>query len=193
MNFSLFSLVHDYLHSLVQAVKRHLRQWTRPDNHDLVLNSALDLTRSKSELLLENKLLRQQLIVLKRQAKRPALTWCDRTLLVLLASKLPHWKTALVIVQPDTVLHWHRDLFGWVWRRKSKPRRRDRLPLTDDIVALIKRMARDNRTWGAERIRGELLKLGVKVAKSSIQKHIYEVRKLGPPKQTMGKLPAEPC
>jgi hypothetical protein len=71
--------VRDYLHSLVQAVKRHLRQWTRPDNHDLVLNSALDLTRSKPELLLEDKLLRQQLIVLKRQAKRPALTWDDLT------------------------------------------------------------------------------------------------------------------
>jgi putative transposase len=82
------------------------------------------------------------------------------------------------------VLHWHRDLFHWVWRRKSRPRRRGRLPLTDDIVALIKRVARDNRTWGAEQIRGELLKLGVKVAKSTIQKYIYKVRKLGAPKQT---------
>ena len=79
MNFSLFSLVHDCVHSLVQAVKRHFRQWTRPDNHDLVLNSVPDLTRSKSELLLEDKLLRQQLIVLKRQAKRTALTWDDLT------------------------------------------------------------------------------------------------------------------
>jgi hypothetical protein len=64
MNFPLFSLVHDYLHSLVQAVKRHLRQWTRPDNHDLVLNSVPDLPHSKSELLIENVLLCQQLIVL---------------------------------------------------------------------------------------------------------------------------------
>jgi hypothetical protein len=79
MNTPLFSLVHDWLPSLVQDVKRHLRQWTRPDNHDLVLNSAQDLTRSKPELLLENRLLRQQLIVLKRQAKRPALTWDDLT------------------------------------------------------------------------------------------------------------------
>jgi hypothetical protein len=77
MNLPLFSLARDYLHSLVQAVKRHLRQWTRPDNHDLVLNSALDLTRRKSELPLENLLLHQQLIVLKQQAKRPALTWDD--------------------------------------------------------------------------------------------------------------------
>jgi hypothetical protein len=60
----------------------------RPDNHHLVLNSALDLTRSKSELLLENMLLRQQLIVLKRQAKRPALTWRDRTLFVFVIIEL---------------------------------------------------------------------------------------------------------
>jgi hypothetical protein len=79
MNFTRFSLAHDYLHSLVQAVKCHPRQGTRPDNHDLVLNSAPDLTRSKSELPLENLLLRQQLIVLKQQAKRPALAWCDLT------------------------------------------------------------------------------------------------------------------
>jgi putative transposase len=170
MSYSPFSFVRKSIVSLYQAAKRHLRQWTKPDNHALVLNAASDLTRSKPELVLENMLLRQQLIVLQRQAKRPALTWRDRTLFVLLASKLPTWKQALVIVQPDTVLRWHLDLFRWVWRRKSRPRRRGRLRLTDDIVALIKRMARDNRTWGAERIRAELLKLGVQVSKSTIQK-----------------------
>jgi hypothetical protein len=66
-------------------------------------------------------LLRQQLILLKRQVKRPALSWRDRMLLVLLASKLPTWKQVLVIVQPETVLRWHRDLFRRVWRRKSRP------------------------------------------------------------------------
>jgi hypothetical protein len=79
MNIPLFSLAHSCLPFLVQAVKRHLPQWTGPDKPDLVLNSAQDLTRSKSELLWENVLLRQQLIVLKRQAKRPALTWDDLT------------------------------------------------------------------------------------------------------------------
>jgi putative transposase len=185
MNFPLFSLARDHMHSLSQVVKQRLRQWTRPGNHALVLNGAMDLTRSKSELALENMLLRQQLIVLQRKAKRPALTWRDRTLFVLLASKLPHWKEALVIVQPDTVLRWHRDLFRWVWRRKSRRKqKRGRQPLTNDIVALIKRMARDNRTWGTERIRGELLKLGVQVSKSTIQKYVWEVRKPGSPKQT---------
>jgi putative transposase len=94
-------------------------------------------------------------------------------------------EAALVIVQPDTVLRWHRELFRWVWRRKPRPKRRSgRQPLSDDIVALIKRMARNNRTWGAERIRGELLKLGIRVSKSTIQKYIHDTRKPGAPKQT---------
>jgi hypothetical protein len=120
MNLPLFSFVRHSIDPLVQAIKQRLRQWTKPDNHTLVLNAALDLTRSKSELMLENALLRQQLIVLQRQAKRPALTWRDRTVMVLLASKLRSWKDALMIVQPDTLLRWHRDLFRRVWRRKSK-------------------------------------------------------------------------
>jgi len=144
----------------------------------------LDLTRSKPELVLENALLRQQLIVLKRQIKRPKLTWRDRALFVLLASKLRTWKNALVIVQPDTVLRWHRELFRWVWKRRSRSKgKRGRPPLTDEVVALIKQMAKENRTWGAERIRGELLKLRLRVSKSAIQKYIEEVRKSHPAKQ----------
>ena len=184
MNSSPLSIVRQSIESICQVAKQRLRRWTKPYNHDPVLNAAMDLTRTKSELLLENMLLRQQLIVLKRQAKRPTLTWRDRTLFVLLASRLRTWKQALVIVQPETVLRWHRDLFRWIWKRKSRPRRRGKPPLTDDIVSLIKQMAKENRSWGAERIRGELLKLGVQVSKSTVQKHIYEVRKLGTPKQT---------
>ena len=184
MYFSPFAFVRQSIDSLCQAARQRLRRWTKPDNHALSLNAALDLTRSKSELLLENMLLRQQLIVLKRQVKRPALTWRDRTLFVLLASKLPTWKEALVIVQPETVLRWHRELFRWVWRRKSRPRKRGRPPLSGDIVDLIKQMAQENLSWGAERIRGELMKLGLLVSKSTIQKYIYNVRKPGSPRQT---------
>jgi hypothetical protein len=141
------------------------------------LSTILAVTRSKSELVLENALLRQQLIVLKRQIKRPELTWRDRALFVLLASKLRTWKNALVIVQPDTVLRWHRELFRRVWKRRSRSRGKPgRPPLTDKVVALIKRLARENRGWGAERIRGELLKLGIQVSKSTIQKYIHQVR-----------------
>ena len=65
------SFLHSHIVSLCQAVKQRLRQWTRPDNHTLILNTALDLTRSKPELVLENALLRQQLIILQRQTKGP--------------------------------------------------------------------------------------------------------------------------
>jgi putative transposase len=183
MSFSSLSFVRQSIDSLCQAAKQCLRRWAKPDSRGLVLSAAMDLTRSKPELVLENMLLRQQLIVLKRQVKRPALSWRDRTLFVLLASKLSTWKQALVIVQPETVLRWHRELFRWVWRRKSSPRRRGKPALTDDIVALIKQMAEENRSWGAERIRGELLKLGLRVSKSTIQKYIYEIRKPGAPRQ----------
>jgi hypothetical protein len=139
----------------------------------LALNTVLDLTRSKSELVLENALLRQQLIVLQRQTKRPKLTWKDRSLIVLLSSKLRAWKDALIIVQPDTVLRWHRELFKRFWERKSKPKQKQgRPPLADNLVALIKRIAKENLTWGAERIRGELLKLGIRISKSTIQKYM---------------------
>ncbi len=127
--------------------------------------------------MLENVLLRQQLIVLRRQTKRPALSWRDRALFVLLASWLRTWKQALLIVQPDTLLRWHRELFRRFWKRKSKSERKPgRPPLTSDLVALIRRLARENLIWGAERIRGELLKLRVKVSKSTIQKYIRAVR-----------------
>jgi transposase InsO family protein len=101
-----------------------------------------------------------------------------------LASKLPTWKQALLIVQPEAVLRWHRELFRWAWRRKSRPGKRGKPPLSDDVVALIKQMAEENRTWGAERIRGELMKLGLRVSKSTVQKYIYDVREPGSPRQT---------
>ncbi len=144
------------------------------------LETARDLLRSKTELVVENALLRQQVIVLKWGVKQPKLTGRDRWLMVLLASKLPHWKQALLIIQPATLLRWHRELFKWVWRRKSQ-HRGGKPPLSAEIIALIRQMATENRLWGAKRIRGELLKLGLHVSKSSIQKYIDQVR---PPRCT---------
>jgi len=179
------SLIRRCLNALASNVSQRLRRWTKPDNQSLALNAILDLTRSKSELVLENALLRQQLIVLQRHAKRPTLTWRDRALFVFFASKLPTWKTALMIIQPDTLLRWHRDLFRFVWRRKSKRKGKvGRAPLAEGTIRLIKAMAQANQTWGAERIRGELLKLGIKVAKSTIQRYINQVREPLSTKQT---------
>ncbi len=127
-----------------------------------------DLARTKRQLIAENALLRQQLLVLRRSAKRPAVTPADRALLVLLAGRIHAWRQALLIVQPETLLRWHRQGFRSFWRRKSRPGP-GRPPLSADTVALIRELASDNPLWGAERIRGELSKLGIGVAKRTIQ------------------------
>ena len=167
----------------VQWLNQKLQQWSRPTTGIAVLESVTDLMRPKSELVLENALLRQQVIVLQRQVKRPKITNIDRRLLVLLSSRLQAWRSALLVVKPETLLQWHRDLFKLVWRRKStvmlgRPR------LAPDVIALIKQMAKDNPLWGSERIRGELLKLNLHVAKRTIQKYLRQVRPRRPSTQT---------
>jgi putative transposase len=126
------------------------------------------VVRSRAQLLAENALLRQQLLVLRRSVKRPAVTWADRALLVLLAGRVRAWRQALLLVQPATLLRWHRAGFRSCWRRKSRPGP-GRPPLDTETVALIRRLAADNPRWGAERIRGALGKLGLRVAKRTIQ------------------------
>ena len=89
-----------------------------------------------------------------------------------------------MIVQPENVLRWHLDLSRLVWRRKSRPRRRGKPQLIGGIVSLIRKIAKENRYWGGERIRGELLELGVQVSKSTVQKCTYKARKPCTRKQT---------
>ena len=88
----------------LQLLHSHFVAWTTPNTTPLLLGTLTDLARSKSELVAENALLRQQLIILRRQVKRPACTKTDRMLLVLLARMVRTWKQALLIVQPETRL-----------------------------------------------------------------------------------------
>ncbi len=97
-----------------------IRHWTKPATPALVSGALSDLPRSRADLVVENALLRQQLIVLKRQIKRPRPTVPDRFCLVLLAHFTKFWKQSLHIVQLDTLLRWHRELFRDDWRRKSQ-------------------------------------------------------------------------
>jgi putative transposase len=147
----------------LQSLHHRFLAWTTPDTTSLLLGTLTDQARSKSQLVVENALLRQQLIILRRQVKRPACTTTDRMLLILLARIVRSWKQALVIVQPETLLRGPRQGFKLYWKYKSRaisatPK------ISTETVALIKEMARDNRLWGAERIRGELLKVGIHVA-----------------------------
>jgi hypothetical protein len=91
------------LDGCLHALSSRLTRWTKPLMASLPLATLADLGRSKSELVAENALLRQQLIILKRQVKRPPITWTDRILLVLLARVVRTWQQALFIVQPDTL------------------------------------------------------------------------------------------
>jgi putative transposase len=167
----------------LDALSSHFTRWTKPLRASLPLATLTDLGRSKSELIAENALLRQQLVILKRQVKRPSITRTDRILLVLLARVVRTWQQALLIVQPDTLLRWHRELFRKYWKRKSKTA--SHTPkVAAATIASIREMAKDNRLWGAERIRGELLKLGIHVCKRTIQKYMRTVRTQQPRGQT---------
>jgi len=107
--------------------------------------------------------------------KRPLLTHRDRIRLILLARCTRLWKQALHIVQPDTLLRWNRELFRFYWRLKSKSKQ-NKPKIPPETIALIRKMANENHLWGAERIRGELLKLGIRVCKRTIQKYLPKVR-----------------
>lgn len=158
-----------------QALFRAVRHWTRPvrPRAGVTIGALLDLRRSKAELVAENALLRHQLAILSRKTRRPKLTAKDRFLTVLLARLLPNWRDALHIVKPGTVIGWHRRLFKLYWRRKSRSMRRC---LPQGTTALIRRIALENRNWGAEKIRGELLKLGIRVSKRTIQRIMWTAR-----------------
>src|SRR5437773_3550313 len=167
----------------VKVLRARFLQWTKPLTSSLPLETLADLTRSKPELIAENALLRQQLIILKRQVKRPRCTKTDRLLLVFLARMIRAWKQALFLVQPETLLRWHRELFRLYWKRKTKTCVR-KPKLSPETIALIKDMAANNRLWGAERIRGELLKMDIRVSKRTIQKYMKHVQRKRPRGQT---------
>ncbi len=179
----LLTLLFQLLQYLISRLESAFLFLTQPAHSSLVLSTATDLTRRRSELIAENALLRQQLIILSGQTKKPRFTRSDRLWLVLLASRVQHWKSSLLILQPDTLLRWHRQGFRLFWKFKSR-NRGGRPALSADIINLIRHMARNNRLWGAERIRGELLKLHIQVATATIQKYMRTMRPPRTPGQT---------
>ena len=128
--------------------------------------------RTQAQLEAEVTLLRHQLNVLRRQApSKPRLTGADRLLLVWLWRLFPSLRSAITIVQPDTVLRWHRSGFRLYWRWKSRSRSgRPRVPV--EVRSLIRLLSMENPLWGAPRIHGELLKLGIEVAQSTVAKYM---------------------
>jgi hypothetical protein len=135
----------------------------------------------RARLEAENLILRQQLIVYARQRPKRLRLWnFDRLLLVWLYRLYPSLLDAIVIVQPETVIRWHRRGFRAYWHWKS--RRIGGRPRVDaEVRALIRRMNRENPLWGAPRIHGELLMLGIEVAESTVSRYMVQRRR--PPSQ----------
>jgi transposase InsO family protein len=138
----------------------------------LVLHIVVSPFKTKARLEAEIIMLRHQLNVLRRRvAPRPRLAVADRLLFVWLYRLFPSVLNAIAIVQPETIVRWHRAGFRRYWRWKSRARGgRPKVPM--EIQRLIREMSLANRLWGAPRIHGELLKLGIEVAQSTVAKYM---------------------
>jgi transposase InsO family protein len=140
-----------------------------------------DLFKSRSRLEAENLFLRQLAIALRRAPPRFRLRGGDRVLLIWMTRLWPSLIGAVQVVQPETILRWHRAGFKVFWRWKSR-KRAGRPQIDRGLRDLIRRMSRENALWGASRIHGELLMLGFEVAQSTVSK--YMVRPSKPPSQS---------
>lgn len=138
---------------------------------------------SRAALQLEILALRHQIGVFQRSVKRPKLTRADRVLWIWLCTVWQDWKAGVFIMKASTVLGWQRKGFRlfWTWKiRRGKVKGRPAVP--KEVHRLIRTMSRENPIWGAPRIYGELLKLGIEIGETSVSK--YMVRRRKPPSQT---------
>jgi transposase InsO family protein len=148
----------------------------------LVVRTLFSALRSHRALALENMALRHQLDVLKRNAKRPRLKNRDRLLWVMISRIWDDRRKPLILFKPDTVIRRHRKGFRLYWRWKSRGKRPGRKLVPKDVRDLIRTMSRDNHFWGAPRIHGELLKLGIRISQGTVSK--YMIRRLKPPSRS---------
>ena len=146
-----------------------------------LLDTLRDLLRPRRDLLLENLALRQQILVLQRTNPKPSLNNADRTFWVLLRRWWAGWRRPLRLVQPETVIAWHRKGWRLWWRFKSKPKDVGRPRVPWEVIELIRRISRENPTWGAPRIHGELMMLGHFVSEATVAR--YMVMRRGRPTQ----------
>jgi len=135
--------------------------------------------RSRGDTALEILVLRQQVAVLKRKRPRPNLSAADRLFWTFLRGFWSRWADVLVVVKPETVVGWHRAGFRLYWRWPSRPGGRPKT--TGEIRDLIHHLAEENPTWGAPKIHGELLKLGLVVSERTVARYLPRVRRRGDP------------
>ena len=167
----------------MKLIDFHLFLWTAQRRLFTVLGALASLFKTSAQLRLENIALRHQLAVLRRSTpKRLKLTPADRIFWVWLRRVWKEWRSALMIVKPETVVAWHRKGFRIFWTWKVNRRKPGRPSVPSDIRDLIRIMSSNNPRWGAPRIHGELLKLGIQITEPTVAKYMVRHRK--PPSQT---------
>ena len=130
--------------------------------------------RSRSDTALEILALRQQVAVLKRQRPRPPLNFGDRFFWTTLRRFWSRWNDVLLIVQPETIVGWHRAGFRLYWRWRSRSRA-GRPSVTQELRDLIARLAEENPDWVAPKIHGELQKLGFTIAERTVPRYLRRI------------------
>jgi hypothetical protein len=149
-----------------------------------LLRALRSAVRDRSELALENLALRQQLASLHRSTPKPRPRLMDRAFWILLSQVWARWAEALILVKPDTVVRWHRAGFRLFWRWKSRSRAQAHNEISPEVKDLIRRMVAANVGWGAPKIHGELLKLGIEVSERSVSRFMPKKKTGEPPSQT---------
>jgi len=136
-----------------------------------LLSFCLSFLRTTTQVRLENLFLRKQLEIAERSSPKLKIKPTDRFFLAFLIDLYNSWREALLVVQPETVIRWHRQSFRvfWKWKSRSTPGR-PAIPQTQ--INLIKQMATDNPLWGAPRIHGEMLKLGFDISESTVLRYM---------------------
>src|SRR6202051_4979036 len=147
-----------------------------------VITFAAASFRSRTAPQLEILALRHQICILQRSVKRPKLAAADRFLWAWLCSIWNGWQSSVFIMKAATVVGWHRTGFGLFWSWKIRHGKPGRPSVPKEVRELIRTMSRENPLWGAPRIHGELLKLGIPVGETSVSK--YMVRRRRPPSPT---------
>ncbi len=135
-----------------------------------------------AKLSQENISLRHQILIYKRTVKKPIITQSDRVFWIIVKRFCKEWKKHIYFVKPETVISWHRQGFKLFWANKSK-RKPGRPEITYEIKELVKQMLKANPLWGAPRIHGELLKLGIEISEKSVSNLIRRMNPK-PPSQT---------
>jgi len=137
--------------------------------------------RGKHDILLENLALRQQLIVQQRTIKRAKIKNCDRIFWIWMSRFWNNWRSSLFIVRPPTVIGWHKKGFKAYWKWKS--RRVGRPNIDWELIKLIRKLQKENSTWSAQRIQGELKKLGFDVCDNTVAKYMFKSKDDDPSKR----------